>query len=116
MSYTPKVFVPQQYVENTATKKYTAPATVDGGKGAWIDKAAFSNSSGASATLTVYIVPAGGAAGGSTNAIPSFSVGPGDEISLAGLAGRFIAPGTEIWWASNTASAITGAINGREVT
>ncbi len=116
MAYTPKVFIAQQYVENAATKKYTAPAAVDGGKGAWIDKAAFSNSSGASATLAIYIVPAGGSVGGSTNAIPSFSIGIGEEVSLSGLAGRFIAPGTEIWWVSGTASAITGAINGREVT
>lgn len=116
MSYTPKVFIAQQYVENAATKKYTAPAVVDGGKGAWIDKAAFSNASGSSATLAVYIVPAGESVGGGTNAIPAFSIAVGDEVSLAGMAGRFISPGTEIWWVSNTASAITGAINGREVT
>lgn len=115
-TYTAKAIVPQQYVENTATKKYTSPATADGGKGTWIDKAAFANSSGSSATLSVYIVPPGDSVGGNTNAIPAFSIGIGAEVSLSGLAGRFIAPGTEIWWAAGTASAITGAINGREVT
>lgn len=115
MSYTPKVLVAQQYVENTLTKKYTAPATASGGKGVWIDKATFANISGSTATVTVYLVPSGGATGNDTKTIPAASITAGASMTMADLSGKLIAPGDEIWWIASAGTAINGAINGREV-
>jgi hypothetical protein len=116
MAYTPKVLVSQQYVENAATLKYTSPATVDGGKGTWIDKATFANPTAGSATVTVYIVPSGGAVSDATKAIPPVSIAAGATLSISDLAGKFIAASSAIHWVASSASTINGAINGREVT
>lgn len=116
MSYTPKVLVAQQHVENANTLKYTSPAAGSGGKGTWIDKAVFANPSAGSATVTVYIVPSGGSAGNDTMAIPPLSIAAGASVSVAELAGRFIAAGSAVWWVASAATTINGAINGREVT
>ena len=116
MSYTPKVLVSQQFVENANTKKYTSPATADGGKGTWIDKATFANPTAGSATVAVYIVPGGGSVSDATKAIPPVSIAAGATLSIADLAGKFIAAGSEIWWVASAATTINGAINGREVT
>jgi hypothetical protein len=116
MSYTAKVLVQQQFVENASTKKYTSPLAAIGGKGTWIDKATFANISGSSATVTVYLVPAGGATGDATKTIPPVSIAAGATLSITDLAGKFMGPGDELWWLAGTASAINGAVNGREVT
>lgn len=116
MPYTAKVLVSQQYVENATTLKYTSPASVDGGKGTWIDKASFANPTGASATVSVYIVPASGSVSDATRAIPPVSIAAGGTLSLSDLAGKFIAAGSAIHWVASAASTINGAINGREVT
>lgn len=114
MSFTPKVLVAQQYVENAAlTLKYTSPLA---GKGTWIDKAVFTNISGSAATLTVNIVPSGGSAGNDNKVIPGQSIAAGVVTSVAELAGKFIGPGDAIHWQASAGSAINGAINGREVT
>ena len=115
MAYTPKVLVAQQYVDNAATLKYTSPATVDGGKGTWIDKATFANPTGGAASVSVYIVPAGGSVTDATRAIPPVSIAAGATLSLSDLAGKFIAAGSAIHWVASAASTINGAINGREV-
>jgi hypothetical protein len=116
MPASPKVLVSQQYVENTATLKYTSPATVDGGKGTWIDKAAFANPTASTASVRVYIVPPGDVVSDETNPIPPLSIPAGGSLSINDLAGKFIAAGTQIHWAASLATTINGAINGREVT
>lgn len=116
MSYTPKVLVSQQYVENTDTLKYTSPVTGDGGKGTWIDKASFANPTAGSATVAVYIVPASGSVSDATLAIPPVTIAAGATLSISDLAGKFIAAGSTIHWEASAASTINGAINGREVT
>lgn len=113
MSFTPKVLVAQQYVENALTLKYTSPV---GGKGTWIDKATFTNISGATASLTVNLVPSGGSTGNDNKVISGQSLASQATVSLADLAGKFIGPGDTIYWLASAATAINGAINGREVT
>ena len=116
MSYTPKVIVPQAFVESALTKKYTSPVLGLGGKGTWIDKAVFANPTGSAATVTIYLVPAGGATGDSTKTIPPVTIAAGATLAVTELAGKCMAAGDELWWVSGTASAINGAVNGREVT
>jgi len=114
VSFTPKVLVAQQYVDNAAlTLKYTSPT---GGKGTWIDKAVFTNISGATAQLTVNIVPNAGSAGSDNKVIPGQSMSASAVLSVAELAGKFLGPGDSIYWQASAGSAINGAINGREVT
>lgn len=112
MSYSPKELVPQQYVESSATLKYTSPAN---GKGTWIDYAAFANNDAATQTVTVYIIPSGGSAGLDTKVIPALSLAAGAFNSAPGLASRFLAPGTAIQWSASVASKVNGTITGREV-
>lgn len=113
MSFTAKVLVSQQYVENTLTSKYSSPSA---GKGTWIDKATFTNVSGATATLTINIVPAAGSASDANKVISARSLSAGETVSLPDLAGRFIGAGESIHWQASASTAINGAINGREVT
>jgi hypothetical protein len=115
MTYTPAVFVPQQYVENTATKKYTGVLSGAGGRGFYIDKAVFANPTTNSATVTIHIVAPAGSVGDATKVIPATVVPPGGVLSLHDLAGRFNVAGSEIWWTASAATTITGAISGREV-
>ena len=116
MSYTAKVLIAQQYVDVALTKKYTSPTTANGGKGTWLDKSTFANVTAGAATVTVYLVPSGGATGNDTKTIPPVSLAAGATLTLSDLAGKFIGPGDEIWWVASAATTLNGAINGREIT
>lgn len=111
MTTTPAVLAPQQFVPDVATQAHTAA-----GVGSWIDHALFANVGGAPASITVYLVPAGGAVGDDTKAVPPVSLAPGETTTLPDLVGRFLAAGESVWWTASLADSINGAITGRAVT
>ena len=113
MSFTTKVIVQQGYVDSSLTLKYTSPST---GKGTWIDKATFTNVSGATANFTLNIVPSGGSSGADNKVISAYSLASGATASLSDLSGRYMAPGDSIYWSASAATSINGAISGREQT
>lgn len=116
MTYTAKALVAPQLLPTAATKLYTSPAAISGGKGTWIDSAAGSNVTAGAATVTAYIVPSGGATNDNTKVLPPLSVAAGAAAPLSAMAGRFMSPGDELWMQSSVASAINVAIAGREIT
>jgi hypothetical protein len=111
MTTTPAVLAPQQFVPDAATKAHTAA-----GVGSWIDHALFANVGGAPASITVHLVPSGGAVGDDTKAVPPFNIAPGATTTLPDLVGRFLVAGDELWWTASLPDSINGAITGRAVT
>lgn len=111
MTTTPAVLAAQQFVPAVATKAHTAA-----GVGSWIDHALFANVGASTASITVHLVPAGGAVGDDTKAVPPVNIAPGATTTLTDLVGRFLAAGESVWWTASPADSINGAITGRAVT
>lgn len=108
MTTTPKVLIPPKLAETAETTQYTS----DNCKTA-IDKFTAVNTGGANATLTVHLVPSGGAAAVS-NAIAK-TIAPGVTWAFPELVGHLLESGDVI---STIASANTISIraSGRQFT
>jgi hypothetical protein len=111
MTTTPKVLIQPKLAEVTETVQYpTTPA--DAVKTA-IDKFTATNTGGANATLTVHLVPSGGAAG-AANAFTK-TIAPGASWPFPELVGHVLEAGDAI---STIASVATVSIraSGRQFT
>jgi hypothetical protein len=113
MTSTAKVLISHQQVENTATLKYTSPPT---GNGTWVDKFTGTNTSGATATLSIWLVPDGGVPGDDNLVVKEKSITAGGTDLLLELIGKFLDPGDSIHWEASAATSITAGANGRELT
>jgi hypothetical protein len=93
------------------TVQYTAPVNTK----TIVDKFTGTNTTGAAATLTVFITVA--AAGVASNTILSAkSIAPGECYTCPEVVGHVLAAGDRIQTASGTANAITIRASGREIT
>jgi hypothetical protein len=114
MTSTATVLSPGAFVASGAAAMiYTAPA---GGKGAWIDTATAVNDNAAAQTLTLYRVPAAGAAGAANQLTKAKSIAAGATDLVPEVRGKFLKPGDAIWGLASAASAISLELVGRELT
>lgn len=111
MAVTPKVIIPAKQIEVAETTQYTCPAATR----MLLDKFTGTNTTGASATITVKIVTSGGAAGAGNTITSAKSVQPGESYTFPELVGQVLQPGDFIS-TSSSALSITGRASGREVT
>lgn len=111
MTVTVKNIIPAKYAEDTQTSQYTAQScrTI-------IDKFTATNVTASNATLSVNIVPSGGAAGTDNLIVSVRAIAPGETYLFPEMVGQIIDTNAMIYTLAGTASALTIAASGREVT
>lgn len=111
MSVTAKsLFTPLQAAAANTTQ-YTA-----NGVRTIIDKFTGTNTTGSAATLTVFLVQSGGAAGAANTIVAARSLAAAECYTFPEIVGHVLNSGDFLVTASGTASAITIRASGREVT
>lgn len=111
MTVTVANIIPAKQAEATATTQYTAIncTTI-------VDKFSVTNTTGTAATFTAYIIaPAGSPTAGNT-IVSAKSIAPGETYLCPELVGQIIEANYFIQTVAGTASALTIAASGREVT
>lgn len=111
MTVTPKALIIAKQAEATDTLQYTAVncKTI-------VDKFTATNTTASPATITVNIVPAGGSVSASNTIVSAKSVAPGETYLCPEMVGQIIDTNAMIYTLAGTASAMTIAASGREVT
>jgi hypothetical protein len=104
------LFAPNQAPAGNTTQ-YTAA-----GVRTIIDKFTGTNTTGAAATLTVFLVPNAGAAGVTNTVVSAISIAAGACYTFPEVVGHVLNSGDFLVTASGTAAAITVRGSGREVT
>lgn len=112
MTTTPKVLIPSKFSEAVDTPQY--PLTAADTCRTAIDKFTATNRSAANATLTVHLVPAGGAVAES-NAI-SKVIAPGATWTAPEIVGHNMELGDSISTIASVADAISIRVSGRQFT
>lgn len=110
MSVTAKTLFGALQAQITETSQYAAPA----GTRTIIDKFTGTNTTGLAATLTVKLIPSGGAASVS-NTIISKTLQAGEAYTFPEIVGHVLNPGDSISTIAGTAGALTIRSSGREV-
>lgn len=110
MSVIAKVLIAPNQAPAGNTSQYTANSvrTI-------IDKFTGTNTTGVAATLTVFLVPNGGAANAADTIVSARSLAAGECYTFPEIVGHVLNPGDALWTASGTALAITVRGSGREV-
>ncbi len=111
MTVTSKPLFTAQYAANAETTMYTAPT----GTRTIIDKCTAYNGTAGSVTLTVRLVPSGGAAGAS-NIIASKAIAAGASETFPEIVGHTLEAGGFISMLAGAATSIVVRATGREVT
>jgi hypothetical protein len=93
------------------TDLYTAPV----GTRTIIDKMTVTNPTAAAVTVTVFLVPAAGAAGAANTVISAQSVAAGQSYLCPEVAGHVLNTGDKITAVASTATALVVRVSGREV-
>jgi hypothetical protein len=104
------LFAPNQ-APAANTPQYTA-----NGVRTIIDKFTGTNTTGAVATLTVFLVPAAGAAGVTNTIVSARSLAAGECYTFPEIVGHVLNSGDFLVTLAGTAAAITVRASGREVT
>jgi hypothetical protein len=105
----PGTTVSTLYTAPAASSNVTSPSAT-----AYIKEIILANTTGAAATVTLYLVPSGGTAGVANMIVPALSINANDAKVLAGL-NTFIPAGATIQGVQGTSGAITVTISGMEV-
>jgi len=111
MAVTIKPLIAPKQAEITAVVQYTAPASVK----TIIDKMTATNTTGAAAAITVYLVTAAGSAGTANTIIAAQSVAAGTCYTCPEIVGHVLNQGDSIATLAGTVSSITIRASGREV-
>ena len=109
MTVTAKALVDAKYAANAETTQYTAPAGVR----AIVDKFTVTNVTAAAATITIKVVPSGGAAGATNVITQTASVAANSVYQASEMVGQILNAGDFI---STLASALVIRVSGREIT
>lgn len=104
------LFNPNQ-AANAETTQYTAPASTR----TIIDKFTGTNTTGGAVTITVKLVPNGGAAGASNTIVSVKSIAAGECYTFPELVGHVLNPGDFISTLASAAASITIRASGREI-
>ena len=111
MAITVVNIIPRKQAENVQTTQYTAVNCTT-----LIDKFTATNTTAANATISVNLVPNGGAAATANLVIQARAIAPGETYTFPGLIGQVLKPGDFISTIAGTASALTISASGREIT
>lgn len=112
MGVTAKNLISSKYAASSATTEYTAPASTR----TLIDKFTATNTDGAAQTITVYIVPSGGSAGGSNIIVSAFSMAAGETKDFSSLQNQILNTGDFVSVFASVPSKVVIRLSGREVT
>jgi hypothetical protein len=110
MTVTAKNLVPAKTVEATQTTQYTASGVTT-----IIDKFTATNYSGSTATISVNLVAAGGAASNDNLIVKTKSLAVSETYIFPELVGHILPSGGFISTIAGTASAINMRVSGREI-
>lgn len=111
MTIVSKALIPAKAAENVQTTQYTATNCT-----AVIDKFTATNITTTNATISVNIVASGGSPGNGNLIIKTRQIAPGESYTCPALTGHVVPDGSIISTIAGTASAITIACSGREIT
>lgn len=111
MTVVAKPLVQTKYAENTAAIQYT----VSGGRVS-IDRFAATNNSGITAEISIWIVPNGQTASGSSRVLFARPLLSRESYSCPEACGQWLENGDSIVTQASAAGAITIRVSGREVT
>lgn len=113
MTATLQALINSKDAETATTTQYTSPT---GGKGTIIDQFTATNHDTTARTITVYLVPSGGAAGTTNVIVSAQSVAPGLPYICSELITHVLSPGDFIATAAGTANTICIRASGRLIT
>ena len=111
MTVTVKTIIPAKQAENAQTTQYTATncKTI-------IDKFTATNTSAVNVTISVNLVPSGGAAGVDNLIVDSRAIAPDEAYTFPELVGQVLEPGGFISTIASAATSLTIRASGREIT
>lgn len=112
MTVTAKPLINAKQAENAQTTQYTTPT----GTRTIIDKFTATNTSAASATLSVNIVTSAGAAGDGNLIVKTKTLAAGETYTFPEIVGQVLNAGDFISTLASAATSITIRASGREVT
>jgi len=108
---TAKCLVESAYAASSATTVYTSPAATT----TIIDKFTATNTDSGAHTITVYLVPSGGTAGGSNTITSAYSIAAGTAVELTELKNHVLATGDFISAFADSASKVIIRASGRQI-
>jgi len=111
MTITLKNIIPRKQAENAQTTQYTAVNCK-----AVIDKFTATNTTGAPVTISVNLVPNGGAAATSNLIVQAKSIAAGECYAFPELVGQSLESGGFISTIASAATSLTISATGREIT
>lgn len=111
MAVNPRALFNAKQAENAETTQYTST-----GARTIVDKFTATNTTASAATLTVRLVPSGGAAGAGNTVLSAKSIAAGETYNCPEVVGHVLESGDFISTLAGTASAITIRASGRQVT
>lgn len=111
MAVTVKNLVPAKQLESSQTAQYTAVncKTI-------IDKATVTNTNTTNVTVSVNLIASGGSAGNSNLVVKTRSIVPGETYLCPELVGQVLEAGGFISTLASSATSLTFAVSGREIT
>ena len=111
MAVTVKNLVPAKQLESSQTAQYTAVncKTI-------IDKATVTNTNTTNVTISVNLVASGGSAGNGNLIVKTRSIVPGETYLCPELVGQVLEAGGFISTLASSATSLTFAVSGREIT
>lgn len=112
MHRTPARFVDGSLLTTSAATYYTAPANTV----ATIAACTLTNSSGASVSATVYLVPSGGSASGANMVLSARTLTAGESLNVAGAIGQNLPAGGTLQALASSGGAISLVASGYETT
>ena len=104
--------VEAQFVNTSASTLYTSPA----GTTTRIDKVTCCNTSGSTATVTIYVVPSGSSASATNTTTSAQAILPGGTFNSPNEYGLYLAPGDSIAALASATLAINILIGGTQAT
>lgn len=111
MAITVKNIIPRKHAENAQTTQYTAANAK-----AVIDKFTATNTTGAAVTISVNLVPSGGAAATSNLVVQNKAIAAGETYTFPELVGQILENGGFISTLAGAATALVISASGREIT
>src|SRR5882672_11344173 len=112
MTITPKTLIESANAAAAETTQYTSPVT---GKGTILDKFTGTNTTAGALTMTIKLIPVGGAAGATNTIVQTKSLAAGETYTFPEIVGHVLAPGDFISTLPS-ATGITIRASGREIT
>lgn len=111
MTVSLKALIPPKQAENTQQTQYTAINCKT-----LIDKVTATNTSANNVTISVNLVPSGGAVGDANLVVKESSIAPGETYTFPELIGQLLLPGGYISTIASASGALSIRASGREIT